>query len=42
MNARILAVPEGDIFLKRDTEILKNHFDIRTALTPVGGSFCDK
>jgi len=30
---RILALPEGDIFLKRDVEILKNHFDIRTAPT---------
>ena len=30
---KILAVPEGDIFLKRDVEILKNHFDIRTAPT---------
>ncbi len=28
---RVLAIPEGDIFLKRDVEILKNHFDIRTA-----------
>jgi len=30
---KILALPEGDIFLKRDVEILKNHFDIRTAPT---------
>ncbi len=30
---KILAVPEGDIFLKRDMQILKNHFDIRTAPT---------
>ncbi len=28
---KILAVPEGDIFLKRDIEILKKHFEIRTA-----------
>lgn len=26
----MLAIPENDIFLKRDIEILKNHFDIRT------------
>jgi len=30
---KILAVPEDDMFLKRDVEILKNHFDIRTAPT---------
>jgi len=30
---KILALPEGDIFLERDVEILKNHFDIRTAPT---------
>lgn len=30
---KILAVPEGDIFLKRDLEILRKHFDIRTAPT---------
>jgi len=30
---KILAVPEGDIFLKKDVEILKNQFDIRTAPT---------
>ena len=30
---KILALPEGDIFLKRDIEILKKHFEIRTAPT---------
>lgn len=30
---KILAVPEGDIFLERDLEILKKHFEIRTAPT---------
>ncbi len=30
---KILAIPQGDIFLERDVEILKNHFDIRTAPT---------
>jgi len=30
---KILAVPEGDIFLKRDVEILKKHFEVRTAPT---------
>jgi len=33
MNNKILAVPEGGIFLKRDVEILKNHFEVRTAPT---------
>lgn len=28
---RVLATPQGDMFLERDIEILKNHFDIRTA-----------
>lgn len=28
---KLLAIPENDIFLKRDVEILENHFDIRTA-----------
>ena len=28
---KVLAIPENDIFLKRDVEILKNHFEIRTA-----------
>ncbi|MCL0094969.1 glycosyltransferase family 4 protein [Dehalococcoidia bacterium] len=28
---KLLAIPENDIFLKRDVEILKNHFEIRTA-----------
>jgi len=31
---KILALPEGDIFLKGDLELLKNHFDIRTAPFP--------
>jgi len=30
---KILAVPEGDIFPERDAEILKKHFEIRTAPT---------
>jgi len=30
---KILALPEGDIFLERDAEILKKHFEIRTAPT---------
>jgi len=30
---KILAVPEGGIFLKRDVEILKNHFEVKTAPT---------
>ena len=30
---KILAVPEGDIFLERDVEILRNHFEVRTAPT---------
>lgn len=30
---KILAVPEGDIFLQRDIAILKNYFEIRTAPT---------
>lgn len=30
---KILAVPEGDIFLERDVEILKKHFEVRTAPT---------
>lgn len=30
---KILAMPEGDIFLKRDIAILKNYFEIRTAPT---------
>ncbi|MDH4068360.1 MAG: glycosyltransferase [Dehalococcoidia bacterium] len=28
---KMLAIPGNDIFLKRDIEILRNHFDIRTA-----------
>lgn len=28
---KILAVPEGDIFLGRELEILRNHFDVKTA-----------
>lgn len=30
---KVLAIPEGGIFLKRDVEILKNHFEVRTAPT---------
>jgi len=30
---KILALPESDIFLERDVEILKKHFEIRTAPT---------
>lgn len=30
---KVLAVPEGSIFLQRDVEILKNHFEVRTAPT---------
>lgn len=30
---KILALPEGDIFLERDVEILKKHFEVRTAPT---------
>jgi len=33
MNYRILALPEGDIFLTRDVEILMNDFEVRTAPT---------
>ncbi len=33
MNNKILAVPESSIFLQRDLEILKNHFEVRTAPT---------
>ena len=31
VKKKVLAIPENDIFLKRDVEILKNHFDIGTA-----------
>jgi len=31
VRKKVLAIPEDDIFLKRDVEILKNHFEIRTA-----------
>jgi len=30
---KILAMPEGDIFLKRDLEILNKYFEVRTAPT---------
>jgi len=28
---KVLAIPENDMFLQRDVEILKNHFEIRTS-----------
>jgi len=30
---KLLTVPEGAIFLERDVEILRNHFEVRTAPT---------
>ncbi len=27
---KVLAIPEGDIFLRRDTAILEKHFTVRT------------